>query len=205
MANSWQNPRIIQRVQRALDGEDSSDGSNSCSGSTVSSDSGVVTTSSSATNYASTESDWGTESGESTPSPVDGPQVAEVHIHAALPPVPYGQHQPPLQFLATVFQPPCNCRQFGLPCCAQENDFLFFAQRQLNFVEEHQQSVNTAHDPLRKPNNRMRKKLYKRSFYALNFGVHERGERRRLPKCVEARVRQIYPSTSGIYMGFQVA
>ena len=53
-------------------------------------------------------------------------------------------------------------------------------------------------------NNVKRKELYRRVHIAVNFGPVERGERR-LPNCVEAVVRRIYPETSGRYMGFKDA
>lgn len=34
-------------------------------------------------------------------------------------------------------------------------------------------------------------------------GTYQKRERIRLPSCVEARIRQIYPSKSGLYMGFK--
>lgn len=46
-------------------------------------------------------------------------------------------------------------------------------------------------------NNLNRKHLYRECFYALDFGLVEPGERRRLPYCVEAKVRQCFPEEMG--------
>jgi hypothetical protein len=55
----------------------------------------------------------------------------------------------------------------------------------------------------RRSNKDLRKALYKKVFRASDFGVLEPGERRRLPNCAVAKVRQIYPSDTGYYMGFK--
>ena len=52
-------------------------------------------------------------------------------------------------------------------------------------------------------NNEMRKFWYKKIFICQDFGVLEKGERKRLPHCAVAKIRQIYPSESGLYMGFK--
>ncbi len=56
---------------------------------------------------------------------------------------------------------------------------------------------------MRPPNNKRRKRLYKRVFNAMDFGELERGERRRLPHCVCAVIRQVYPDETGCYMEFK--
>lgn len=53
------------------------------------------------------------------------------------------------------------------------------------------------------PNNEMRKFYYKKLFVCLDFGVLEKGERKRLPNCAVAKVRQIFSSDTGYYMGFR--
>lgn len=57
--------------------------------------------------------------------------------------------------------------------------------------------------PRRKLNNELRKYFYKKVFIALDFGVLEKGERKKLPNCAVARIRQIFPSDTGYYMGFR--
>ena len=52
-------------------------------------------------------------------------------------------------------------------------------------------------------NNEKRKSLYKSISRSLDFGHLEYGECRQLPLCVCNRVRQIFPSKDGKYMGYK--
>jgi len=92
----------------------------------------------------------------------------------------------------------CNCLDFGLDMCCQDMapPFSFF---RVDWEEEMQFPRN---EDVR-GNNLNRKRLYRECFHALDFGLVEPGERRRLPYCVEAKVRQCFPEENGLYMGYK--
>lgn len=96
----------------------------------------------------------------------------------------------------TMTQGECDCANFGIPCCLEEPVFRFFADINLEdeFYRERTELCN--------PNHLNRKRLYRTIFRALEFGVLI-SERRELPKCAVAKVRQLYPSKTGFYMGFK--
>jgi hypothetical protein len=73
----------------------------------------------------------------------------------------------------------------------------------LNYDEEHQLSLNSVMDIDRLPSNLLRKRLYKHLFHETDIGLLEKLERRKLPNCAVARVRQIYPNTEGQYKGYR--
>jgi hypothetical protein len=118
-------------------------------------------------------------------------------------------HCPPFIDMSTVFRGDphgvCDCDDFCFAMCVQDNDFEYF--KTANFVIAFDEILLKAGQNVdsqeRKSNNELRKALYKKIFCALDFGVLEPGERRRLPNCAVAKVRQIYPSETGYYMGFK--
>lgn len=99
----------------------------------------------------------------------------------------------------------CDCEDFGLAFCLQENNFEFLVNcaYPLRFDELYLLAVEGIDNLHRRPNNEIRKYYYKKLFIALDFGALEKGERRRLPNCGVAKIRQLHPSESGYYMGFK--
>ena len=85
--------------------------------------------------------------------------------------------------------------------CCRLDDFVFFGS--IDFVTLIAEAIDTVNDEGRIPNNILRKKLYRSLFLDTNFGILEKKERRKLPNCGVAKVRQIFPSTSGNYMGYK--
>ena len=73
----------------------------------------------------------------------------------------------------------------------------------MNFDELFLLAVEGIDNERRRPNNEIRKYYYKKLFMALDFGALEKGERRRLPNCGVAKIRQLHPSEDGCYMGFK--
>ena len=118
-------------------------------------------------------------------------------------------HCPPFENIAFTFHGGqcgvCDCDDFCLALCLQENNFQFF--KDSFYVVDLDAEMSLAKESVdigrRKPNNEMRKFWYKKIFICLDFGVLEKGERKRLPHCAVAKIRQIYPSESGLYMGFK--
>lgn len=100
---------------------------------------------------------------------------------------------------------PCDCLEFGVADCFRDNSYDFFvdAAYPINFATELDLAIGDMNDKAILPNNIRRKHMYKRVFMTLDFGVLEPGERRRLPNCAVAKVRQLFPSSSGLYMGFK--
>ena len=72
----------------------------------------------------------------------------------------------------------------------------------MNLMEELDDASKTINSTPRIASNLLRKRLYKLLYHAIDFGILEKNERRKLPNCV-AKIRQIYPSSSGDYMGFK--
>ena len=99
----------------------------------------------------------------------------------------------------------CDCDDFCFACCFQENNFQFF--KDCYYKIDFDEQLNLANDGIdvarRRPNNELRKYFFKKVFVSLDFGVLEVGERRRLPNCAVTKIRQIYPSETGLYMGFK--
>ena len=96
----------------------------------------------------------------------------------------------------------CDCDDYCFAVFLQEDNFEFLKNcyYTLDFQKQLQLAEDSCDEPRRKPNNELRKYFYKK---CLDFGVLEKGERRRLPNCAVARIRQIYPSDTGFYMGFK--
>jgi len=83
--------------------------------------------------------------------------------------------------------------------------------RELSFEEEMQWAI-IAVDNVVEENHVQRKRLCRTCFRILRnegyFGQwtwedSQNKERRRLPKCIEAKIRQIFPEYSGLYMWFK--
>ena len=97
----------------------------------------------------------------------------------------------------------CDCYDFNFASCFQENNFQFFKDcyYKIDFEEQlilAKDSINIAR---RRPNHELRKYFYKKLFISIDFGVLEVGERNRLHNCAVPKIRQIYPSETGYYMG----
>ena len=118
-------------------------------------------------------------------------------------------HCPPFQDMSSTFCGVpcgiCDCEDFCFAMCFQENNFQFFKDcfYSIDFDEQLTLAAEGIDNLHRRPNNEMRKYYYKKIFFSIDFGVVEKGERRRLPNCAVARVRQIFPSDTGFYMGFK--
>ena len=99
----------------------------------------------------------------------------------------------------------CDCEDFNFATCFQENNFEFLKNcyYKVDFDEQLQLATDSVSNERRKPNNELRKFLYGKVFIALDFGVLEVGERKKLPNCAVAKIRQIYPDETGTYMGFK--
>ena len=123
-----------------------------------------------------------------------------IHLHD--PPIFHTRHCPPLESILETVHSACDCTDFGMDVCGQTNDFNFF-ESHLNFSDEHSEATFTADSEDRIPGNKLRKRMYKILFHATDFGILEKNERRKLPNCAVARIRQIYPSNTGDYMGFR--
>lgn len=118
-------------------------------------------------------------------------------------------HCPPFNDMSTVFRGNphgiCDCDDFVFAECVQDNNYSYFktANHVIDFDELLRKASENIDSEERRSNKDLRKALYKKVFRALDFGVLEPGERRRLPNCAVAKVRQIYPSDTGYYMGFK--
>jgi hypothetical protein len=100
----------------------------------------------------------------------------------------------------------CDCVEgFGLSVCMRESDppYMFCADVVDLGEDALKIAVEECKEYDRRPNNEMRKQLYRLIFHSLDFHAVEKGERRQLPNCALARVRQLYPSHTGHYMGFK--
>ena len=98
---------------------------------------------------------------------------------------------------AEVFDQRCNCvnSQLGGQCiCTQ----LF---RDLLASELTAAGIRT-NCRERAPNNEQRKRCYREVAKCLYEDLY--GKRRRLPHCIVARIRAIWPSETGLYMGFKL-
>jgi hypothetical protein len=118
-------------------------------------------------------------------------------------------HCPPFNDMSTVYRGNphgiCDCDDFCFAMCVQDNNFEYLqtANYVIDFNEVLMKAVENVDSEERRSNSDLRKSLYKKIFCALDFGILEPGERRRLPNCAVAKVRQIYPSETGYYMGFK--
>jgi hypothetical protein len=172
-------------------GNNIDDGGGDSSDSTDSSDDDV----------SDSDSDDNQSIGDEVEGVINPFQLHEMVIHDHV-------HCPPFDDISSTFSGAysiCDCENYGLAYCSQENNFSFYLNSfyKIDFEEQHILAKASIDNKSRKPNNSLRKYFYKKIFIALDFGVLERGERRRLPNCAVARVRQIYPSETGLYMGFK--
>ena len=93
-------------------------------------------------------------------------------------------------------------------CLASVPQFHSFANNpnqdhRIDFENEYQIALHNFRDLTREPNHRQRQRLYRQVFLALDFGLLMPGERRRLPNCVCAKIRSLYPDESKFYMEFK--
>ena len=118
-------------------------------------------------------------------------------------------HCPPFPDMSSTFRGAphgiCDCEDFCLAQCFQDNDFEFLKNcaYPIRFDDLYTLAVVGVDNERRRPNNEIRKYYYSKLFIALDFGRLEKGERRRLPNCGVAKIRQLHPSESGFYMGFK--
>ena len=105
---------------------------------------------------------------------------------------------------------PCDCVERGLPICGRTDNFNYFVDppfgfQNLNFETEEAEANETMNEEHRSLNNEQRKSLYRRVFFLMDFPEEADNKRRQLPNCVCAKIRQIYPSATGMYMGYKEA
>ena len=123
---------------------------------------------------------------------VDGNPDVSVKLHDPI--LHDNVHCPPFYDVSNTFcGVPCDCEDFCFASCFQEDNFQFFKDCYYSIDFDAQltlaiEGVNNIH---RRPNNEMRKYFYKNVFFSIDFGVVEKGERRRLPNCAVAKIRQI--------------
>ena len=86
---------------------------------------------------------------------------------------------------------PCEWITFG-PTMKQRGISLYF-----NLPD----GTNVDRNGVVVPNNPLRKNLYK-MFIFLKYGRLGAGQRIELPKCVYDGIKELYPSSDGVYMGF---
>ena len=100
---------------------------------------------------------------------------------------------------------PCDCitRHYLYECCTLSTPPYRHFKNRIDLGQEMvvARSNFQVDDRGRKPNNLQRKRLYRLIFLEMDFGVVQCFERRKLPNCAVAKVRQIYPDDTGSYMG----
>ena len=134
-------------------------------------------------------------------------EVDKVKLHNPI--IHDNVHCPPFDDMSSTFcgfpYGICDCEDFCFALYFQENNFQFFKDcfYSIDFDAQFMLAFDGIDNVHRRPNNEMRKYYYKKIFFSIDFGVVEKGERRRLPNCAVAKVRQIFPSDSGYYMGFK--
>ena len=112
-------------------------------------------------------------------------------------------HCPPATVLqleswhAQLFDQRCNCvnSQLGGRCIC---DQLFAGW----LTDEREAAADNTECRERCPNNEQRKRCYREVAKGLFEDLH--GKRRRLPHCIVARIRAIWPAQTGLYMGFKM-
>ena len=114
-------------------------------------------------------------------------------------PFPYDSlHCPPCD----IFDQRCNCAN------AQRGGRCITAQMFKDFLDEELATASTVDGadgmncPDRRPNNEQRKRCYRE--VARDYFTNLHGKRRRLPHCIVAAIRAVWPSETGIYMGFKL-
>lgn len=122
-----------------------------------------------------------------------------IHLHD--PPIFDSIHCPPFDSIEKTMHGVCDCCDFGMETCCKEDEFQFFSA--VEFYTEFDACLESINLCDRIAQNLLRKRLYKMLFHATDFGILEKNERRKLPNCAVAKIRQIYPSLTGDYMGFK--
>ena len=155
---------------------------------------------------SSVDSDSSMSSRSSDGAPVvPTPAGKQVYLH---PPVDHNCHEdyaPPFDTIGHTLtsQAPCDCKTaYPFDMCLQVTHFEPFKNAYLDIPLEMQNargrvSANTEPVPESAPNSAMRFHLYSRVFACIDFGELDKGERRKLPNCAYAAIRQMYPSDDG--------
>jgi hypothetical protein len=84
--------------------------------------------------------------------------------------------------------------------CAQTDDFQFYPMMRLS--EEYGLSLNSADSVDRLTSATLRRGLYQLLLHASDLGIVGEDERRTIPNCVVARIRQIYQSATRGYTDY---
>ena len=130
----------------------------------------------------------------------DGTAWSRPGVH----PHPYNSlHCPPAtveqleRWDSQLFDQRCNCvnSQLGGRCIC---DQLFAGW----LTDEQEAAAVKTECRERCPNNEQRKRCYREVAKDLFEDLH--GKRRRLPHCIVARIRAIWPAETGLYMGFKM-
>mmetsp|Transcript_881 Transcript_881/g.1957 ORF Transcript_881/g.1957 Transcript_881/m.1957 type:complete len:223 (-) Transcript_881:2673-3341(-) len=113
-------------------------------------------------------------------------------------------HCPPFASIVSVWieGAQCNCTDYFARCGRLDNFSELYA-RGVDLAEEMQEAISNVDDGIVLANNKRRFRLYGRAFHALDQGIVEQGVRVRLPICVEAYIRQMYPAADGKYKGYR--
>jgi hypothetical protein len=129
----------------------------------------------------------------------DVPPRERIYVHE---PVDFASlHCPPFESIETTMLGVCDCTDFGMIECGTNDNFQVFSA-DINFIDEYSDALSSVHSPLRLPSNKLRRRLYGLLFCACDFGILEKRERRKLPNCAVAKIRHVFPSSDGYYMGY---
>jgi len=119
---------------------------------------------------------------------------------------------PPIDNIEVLRVDACDCLATNLLYCCRDDEYEFFGYQQgihkMDFMEIEDMAYANRNNFLVDPNNLQRKALYRRVYWLLDFYAEyhpdtKRLVRKKLPSCIMARIRKIYPSRSGYYMGFK--
>jgi hypothetical protein len=124
--------------------------------------------------------------------------VGTLHLHD--PPIYATVHCPPFAAIDKTLHGECDCNDFGMIGCAQTDDFQFYPMMRLS--EEYDLSSNSADSVDRLTSATLRRRLYQLLLHASDLGIVGEDERRTIPNCVVAGIRQIYPSATGGYTDY---
>jgi hypothetical protein len=115
------------------------------------------------------------------------------------------RHCPPFPDIDTTLplEHVCDCFDYPMPQCCITDKCLWISQHwrksmPLLFIEANENQNDRLLE-----NNQMRFRLYAKGYKRLDFGGGEAGVRHKLPNCYVAMVRQLYPSSTGNYVGFK--
>jgi len=130
---------------------------------------------------------------DAEPAVVGAPNLHPPVAHTSL-------HCPPFNDITpTLGDSLCDCYKYGElfdPCCRQWGQY-----DAIDWDAQMRYSARNINDHTRPTNNIMRKHLYLKVYRQCNVG-DEREVRTELSVCAVAKVRQLFPSSSGDYMGF---